>query len=63
MGIAPIIDAICKPLSYPELRGRVAALVRRAGQRRGGGRLRVHDLEIDAAARMVRLRGAPVGLS
>jgi DNA-binding response OmpR family regulator len=56
-------DYICKPFSYPELRGRVAALLRRAGQTRTGGRLRVGDLEIDAAARTVRLRGAPVALS
>jgi DNA-binding response OmpR family regulator len=56
-------DYICKPFSYPELRGRVAALLRRAGQRRGGGRLRIGDLEVDPAARIARLRGAPVALS
>jgi DNA-binding response OmpR family regulator len=57
-------DYICKPFSYPELRGRVAALLRRAHQRRGGaGRLRIGDLEIDTAARTARLRGAPLALS
>jgi DNA-binding response OmpR family regulator len=57
-------DYICKPFSYPELRGRVGALLRRARQRRtGGGRVRVGDLEIDAAARTARLRGAPLALS
>jgi DNA-binding response OmpR family regulator len=56
-------DYICKPFSYPELRGRVAALLRRAGQLRGGGRLRIGDLEVDPAARIARLRGAPVALS
>jgi DNA-binding response OmpR family regulator len=58
-------DYICKPFSYPELRGRVAALLRRAGQRRGraGGRVRVGDLELDAVARTARLRGAPLVLS
>ncbi|MEA2380379.1 MAG: two-component system, OmpR family, response regulator [Solirubrobacteraceae bacterium] len=58
-------DYICKPFSYPELRGRVAALLRRARQRRGGGggRLRVGDLELDAAARTARLRGTPLVLS
>ena len=57
-------DYICKPFSYPELRGRVRALLRRARQRRGtGGRVRVGDLELDAAARTARLRGAPVALS
>src|SRR3954447_20472111 len=57
-------DYICKPFSYPELRARVAALLRRAHQRRGGGgRVRVGDLELDAAARTARLRGTPLGLS
>jgi DNA-binding response OmpR family regulator len=57
-------DYICKPFSYPELRGRVAALLRRAHQRRGGGgRVRIGDLEIDAAARTARLRGVPLVLS
>jgi DNA-binding response OmpR family regulator len=57
-------DYICKPFSYPELRGRVAALLRRARQRRGGGgRIRIGDLELDAAARTARLRGAPLALS
>src|SRR4051795_2921317 len=56
-------DYVCKPFSYPELRGRVAALLRRANGRRGGGRLRVGDLEGNPAARTARLRGAPVALS
>jgi len=57
-------DYICKPFSYPELRGRVAAHLRRAGQRRGGGaRLRIGDLEVDAAARTACVRGTPVALS
>jgi DNA-binding response OmpR family regulator len=57
-------DYICKPFSYPELRGRVAALLRRARQRRvAGARVRVGELELDAAARTARLRGAPLALS
>jgi DNA-binding response OmpR family regulator len=56
-------DYLCKPFSYPELRARVAALLRRADLRRRPARLRVGDLEIDSAARVVRLRGAPVELS
>jgi hypothetical protein len=52
-----------KPFSYPELRARVDALLRRADVRRRPGRLRVGELEVDAAARVVRLRGAPVELS
>jgi DNA-binding response OmpR family regulator len=56
-------DYVCKPFSYPELRARVEALLRRAELRRRPARLRVGDLEIDSAARVVRLRGAPVTLS
>ena len=56
-------DYVCKPFSYPELRARVEALLRRADVRRRPGRLRVGELEVDAAARVVRLRGAPVELS
>jgi DNA-binding response OmpR family regulator len=56
-------DYVCKPFSYPELRARVEALLRRSELRRRPGRMRVGDLEIDAASRVVRLRGAPVALS
>jgi DNA-binding response OmpR family regulator len=56
-------DYVCKPFSYPELRARVEALLRRSEVRRRPGRMRVGDLEIDAASRVVRLRGAPVSLS
>jgi DNA-binding response OmpR family regulator/signal transduction histidine kinase len=56
-------DYVCKPFSYPELRARVASLLRRAELRRRPGRVRVGDLEIDSASRVVRLRGTPVALS
>src|SRR5262249_47237293 len=56
-------DYLCKPFSYPELRARLAALLRRAELRRRPARLRVGSLEVDAAARAMRLRGAPVDLS
>ena len=56
-------DYVCKPFSYPELRARVEALLRRSELRRRPGRTRVGDLEIDVASRVVRLRGAPVALS
>jgi DNA-binding response OmpR family regulator len=56
-------DYLCKPFAYAELRARVEALLRRADARRRPGRLRVGDLEVDAIARVVRLRGAPVDLS
>jgi DNA-binding response OmpR family regulator len=56
-------DYVCKPFSYPELRARLQALLRRAELARRPGRTRVGDLEIDVAARVVRLRGAPIALS
>src|SRR3954452_17077858 len=56
-------DYVGKPFSYPELRARIEALLPRAELRRRPGRLRVGELEVDAVARVVRLRGAPVELS
>jgi DNA-binding response OmpR family regulator len=56
-------DYVCKPFSYPELRGRVAALLRRADHRRSHGRLRAGPLEVDPPSREVRLHGDRVALS
>jgi DNA-binding response OmpR family regulator len=56
-------DFVAKPFSYGELRLRLAAMLRRAGDRRGRGRLCVGALELDPAARDVRLRGRRVALS
>jgi DNA-binding response OmpR family regulator len=56
-------DYVCKPFSYPELRGRVAALLRRSGQRPRTGRLRVGELMIDPSSREVTVRGTRVELS
>lgn len=56
-------DYVCKPFSYPELRGRVGALLRRANRRPARGCVRAGELELDPAAREVRLRGARVALS
>ena len=56
-------DFVAKPFSYAEFRLRIAAVLRRARERRAGGRLRVGDLSIDPASREVLLRGAPVALS
>ena len=56
-------DFLTKPFSYPELRLRVAALLRRASERPSEGRLRVGELELDPVAREVRLHGARVLLS
>ena len=56
-------DYVCKPFSYPELRARVAALLRRSDHRSSRGRLRAGELEVDPPSREVRLRGERVLLS
>jgi DNA-binding response OmpR family regulator len=56
-------DYVLKPFSYHELRLRMAATLRRAGGRPARGRLRVGPLEIDPAARDVRLDGNRLELS
>ena len=61
--IGPNKHANGKPFSYGELRLRIAALLRRTRERRGRGRLSVGALELDPAAREVRLRGRRIDLS
>jgi DNA-binding response OmpR family regulator len=56
-------DHVSKPFLYAELLGRVRALLRRAHGRRGQGALRVGELTIDPATRIVRLAGRRVELS
>ncbi len=56
-------DVMGKPFSYPELRARVAALLRRTERSVRHGRLRVGTLEIDPAARSVLLNGRRLVLS
>ncbi len=56
-------DFVAKPFSYGELRLRIAALLRRTCERRGQGRLRVGELEVDPDSREVRLRGRRIDLS
>jgi DNA-binding response OmpR family regulator len=56
-------DFVPKPFSYAEFRLRIAAVLRRARERRSGGRLRVGELSIDPASREVLLRGEAVALS
>lgn len=56
-------DYLAKPFSYPELRARVASLLRRADRRSRGGRVRVGALEVDPPARDVRIRGDRLELS
>ena len=56
-------DFVAKPFSYGELRLRIEAVLRRTHDQRGHGRLRVGELELDPAAREVRLRGRRIDLS
>lgn len=56
-------DFLAKPFSYPELRARLTALVRRSERRGLVGRLRIGELELDPAARTVAVSGTPVALS
>ena len=56
-------DYLAKPFSYPELRLRLAALLRRSDGRRGLGRISVRTLELDPRSREVWVRGEPIHLS
>ena len=56
-------DYVAKPFSYPELRSRIGALLRRADGRRRAGRIRVGALEIDPGSRTVCIDGRPVELT
>jgi DNA-binding response OmpR family regulator len=56
-------DYVTKPFSYPELRLRIAALLRRTARRPRLGRLRVGELEVDPPSREVLLRGQRIELS
>ena len=54
---------MAKPLGYPELRARIAALLRRSSPHRIGRLIRVGDLEIDTRARTARLGPEPIVLT
>jgi DNA-binding response OmpR family regulator len=56
-------DVVTKPFSYPELRARVAAVLRRAERQRHPRTIRVGALEIDLSARAARVRGSQLRLS
>jgi DNA-binding response OmpR family regulator len=55
-------DYLVKPFHYPELRARIAALLRRGAAARRGPR-RIGDLVIDPYTREVSVDGEPVELS
>ena len=56
-------DYVSKPFSYPELRLRIAALLRRARAGLHRGRVRIGALEIDPSARAATVRGRRVELA
>ncbi len=56
-------DFLGKPYSYPELRARIGALLRRAEERPARTRLRVGALQIDPASRDVRVHGTRIELA
>ena len=55
-------DFVGKPFSYPELRARIAAVLRRTNRRPVQGLVRVGRLELDPTTRLVLLRGEPIHL-
>jgi DNA-binding response OmpR family regulator len=55
-------DVLAKPYSYPELRARLASLLRRARASHAPRVLRVGELRIDLAARTVEMCGQRVEL-
>jgi DNA-binding response OmpR family regulator len=56
-------DYLVKPFSYPELRSRLSALLRRTHRGPGCARLQVGPLEVDPLGREVSLNGEPIHLS
>ena len=56
-------DVVRKPFAYPELRARVAAVLRRAETRRSGTVLRAGPIVIDLRSREVLVFDRPVALS
>lgn len=56
-------DYVAKPFSYPELRARTEALLRRCDRTRAAQRLRVGEVSIDMIQRRVTVAGRAVELS
>jgi DNA-binding response OmpR family regulator len=56
-------DVVAKPFSYPELRGRIRALLRRAYEPQPTPVTRIGALSIDHRAREVAVAGRPVRLA
>lgn len=56
-------DVLGKPFSYPQLRARIASVLRRASGPSERVGFRVGELEVDRASRQVRVRGTLVELT
>ncbi len=56
-------DVVRKPFAYPELRARIAVVLRRAETRQAGSVLRAGPIVIDLRSREVRVFDRPVALS
>ena len=56
-------DVVAKPFAYPELRGRIRALLRRASEPRPRTLSRVGALSVDHRTREVRVGEQPVALA
>ena len=56
-------DVVRKPFAYPELRGRIAAVLRRSEMRRSARIMRAGPIAIDCRSREVRVADRPVELS
>ena len=56
-------DVMTKPFSYPELRGRIRALLRRSHNQQNRQVVRIGTLRVDLASREVHVDGRPVALT
>ena len=56
-------DVVTKPFSYPELRGRIRALLRRTASQQHRRIVRVGTLRVDLAGRETHVDGQPVALT
>ena len=56
-------DVVRKPFAYPELRARIAAVLRRSAMRRSARIMQAGPIVIDVGSRQVRVAGRPVELS
>jgi DNA-binding response OmpR family regulator len=56
-------DVVTKPFSYPELRGRIRALLRRTASQQQRRIVRIGTLRVDLAGRETHVDGQPVALT